>query len=65
IGCGIGVALGAGLSMLAGKATGLETPVSLFAVSIAFAVSALIRIFFGWWPATRAAKLGPIEALRS
>ncbi|MBC7522022.1 MAG: ABC transporter permease [Sandarakinorhabdus sp.] len=65
IGCGIGVALGAGLSMLAGKATGFETPVSMFAVSIAFAVSASIGIFFGWWPATRAAKLSPIGALRS
>jgi len=65
IGCGIGVAAGTGLSMLAGKATGFETPVTLFAVSIAFAVSASIGIFFGWWPATRAAKLSPIEALRS
>jgi len=65
IGCGIGVAAGTGLSMLAGKATGFETPVTLFAVSVAFAVSASIGIFFGWWPATRAAKLSPIEALRS
>ena len=65
IGCGIGVAFGTGLAMLAGKATGFETPVSLYAVSVAFAVSASIGIFFGWWPATRAAKLSPIEALRS
>jgi putative ABC transport system permease protein len=65
IGCGIGVAVGAGLSMLAGGATGFETPVTAFAVIVAFAVSASIGIFFGWWPATRAAKLSPIEALRS
>jgi putative ABC transport system permease protein len=65
IGCGIGVAAGTGLAMLAGKFIGFDTAVTLFAVSIAFAVSASIGIFFGWWPATRAAKLSPIEALRS
>jgi putative ABC transport system permease protein len=65
IGCGIGVAAGTGLAALAGKATGFETPVTAFAVIVAFAVSASIGIFFGWWPATRAAKLSPIEALRS
>ena len=65
IGCGIGVAVGTGLAMLAGGAIGFETQVTLFAVTVAFAVSASIGIFFGWWPATRAAKLSPIEALRS
>jgi putative ABC transport system permease protein len=65
IGCGIGVAVGTGLAMLAAGAVGFETPVTLFAVSVAFLVSASIGVFFGWWPATRAAKLSPIEALRS
>ena len=65
LGCGIGVAVGTGLAMVVGKFIGFDTAVTLFAVSIAFAVSASIGIFFGWWPATRAAKLSPIEALRS
>ncbi|PZN96770.1 MAG: multidrug ABC transporter substrate-binding protein [Alphaproteobacteria bacterium] len=65
IGCGIGVAAGTGLAMLAGRAIGFDTAVTLYAVTVAFAVSASIGIFFGWWPATRASKLSPIEALRS
>ncbi len=65
IGCGIGVALGTALATAAGSVIGFDTSVTAFAVIVAFAVSASIGIFFGWWPATRAAKLSPIEALRS
>jgi len=65
LGCSIGVAVGAGLSLLAGDAIGFDTTVTLSAVVIAFIVSASIGIFFGWYPANQAAKLSPIEALRS
>ncbi len=65
LGCGVGVAVGTGLSMLAGRAIGFDTSVTVSAVVIAFMVSASIGIFFGWYPANQAAKLSPIEALRS
>ncbi|KPF62289.1 multidrug ABC transporter substrate-binding protein [alpha proteobacterium AAP81b] len=65
IGCGIGVALGTGLATAASGPIGFATDVTPSAILIAFAVSASIGVFFGWWPATRAARLSPIEALRS
>jgi putative ABC transport system permease protein len=43
---------------------GIEVPVSGTAVAIAFAVSFLVGIGFGMWPATRAARLEPTDALR-
>ncbi len=65
LGCGIGVALGTGAATAISGVIGFDTSVTVSAVVTAFAVSASIGIFFGWYPATRAAKLSPIEALRS
>ncbi len=65
IGCTIGVILGTTLAKTADAFIGFETEIGAPAILTAFAVSATIGIFFGWWPATRAAKLSPIEALRS
>jgi len=42
----------------------LETQLSMSSVLLAFGVSAAIGIIFGYYPARRASRLNPIEALR-
>jgi ABC-type antimicrobial peptide transport system permease subunit len=47
------------------SATGLLTAVvSMSSILLAFGVSAAIGVIFGWYPARRAAKMSPIDALR-
>ncbi len=65
VGCLAGVMIGAGLGLLVGRFLPFPTVITPSSVLISFAISAAIGIFFGWWPATRAARLSPIEALRS
>ena len=60
IGVALGVLTPAVVSQLANMPT-IVTPVS---VLLAFSTSAAVGIIFGWYPALRAAKLDPIEALR-
>ena len=43
---------------------GVEIPISVTAILVAFAVSFLVGIIFGILPANRAARLNPTEALR-
>jgi putative ABC transport system permease protein len=59
-----GIILGSGLAYGITLFTGLTTKVSLFSIILAFSVSTVIGIVFGYWPAQKAAKLNPIEALR-
>jgi putative ABC transport system permease protein len=60
----LGILIGVGLAVLAGAVTPLPTAVSIPAVFLGIAMSLLIGVFFGSYPAWRAARLDPIEALR-
>jgi len=60
----LGVALGWCISSVVTYLGLIQTSISLTSVLLAFGVSAVIGIVFGYYPATRAAKLNPIEALR-
>jgi putative ABC transport system permease protein len=60
----IGIIIGALLGLLVGKIGDIPTEVSWQAIVLATSVSATIGIVFGFYPAYRAAKLNPIDALR-
>ena len=64
VGGGIGVALGIGVSRLIAKFAGWPVVVDPSSIAIAFGFSAMIGVFFGFYPARKAAALDPIEALR-
>jgi putative ABC transport system permease protein len=64
IGGAIGVAIGIGVAYVISKAAGWPLLVEPGAVLLAVLFSGLVGIFFGWYPALRASRLDPIEALR-
>jgi putative ABC transport system permease protein len=59
----IGLALGVGLAMFVGAVTPLHAAVPPWAYPLAFGFSSLVGIVSGAYPASRAARLHPVEAL--
>jgi putative ABC transport system permease protein len=64
VGGSIGIMLGYGLSKSLTHGLQWPTSVSPNAVAVAFGFSAITGIFFGFYPARKAARLDPIDALR-
>lgn len=60
----LGVILGLGSTVFIEKFLHWPTNVVLYSIIISFAVCAVTGIFFGWYPARKAAALDPITALR-
>jgi putative ABC transport system permease protein len=60
----IGIGVGIGIQKLVARFAGWPVSVEANAISLAFVFSALVGITFGFYPALKASRLDPIEALR-
>lgn len=60
----IGIIIGYLLASVAGSLLGVGALVRLYSVVLSFSVCVGIGLFFGWYPARKAANLNPIDAIR-
>jgi len=60
----IGLLLGLVLTDVIGKGLNIPSQPSLTTMAVSFSFSVLVGVFFGWYPANKASKLDPIQALR-
>ena len=60
----IGILIGCGVSLLVSKIAGWPSAISPVSVIVSALFSMAIGVFFGYYPARKAANLDPIEALR-
>lgn len=64
LGGALGILFGIAGTSAIGKSISLKTSVSLSVIALSCGVSIATGVFFGWYPANKASKLNPIEALR-
>ncbi len=60
----VGTSIGFGIAQLLSKVTPLPAAVEPWSVAVGISITAIVGLFFGLYPAMRAARLDPIEALR-
>ncbi|SPF43543.1 conserved membrane hypothetical protein [Candidatus Sulfopaludibacter sp. SbA4] len=65
MGGAVGIALGALVTMLLGQIFELSLHITAGYVMLAISVSSIVGVVSGWYPASRAAKLDPVVALRA
>ncbi|HEY2015610.1 MAG TPA: ABC transporter permease [Bryobacteraceae bacterium] len=65
MGGALGIALGAVVTMILGRIFELSLHITLGYVVLSLAVSGIVGVVSGWYPASRAAKLDPVVALRA